>query len=247
MNEWGIPDLRPDRLSALVPRQVYAGGLVNDSASTLFIFRSCTFPQGAAGGTLCFYIDDYRFSALYNRAEHYAQRFASFWGAVCEPDFSIWRNAPVAEQLWSVYRTRTLGRLYQDHGLNVIPNLNWSDARSYSFCFAGIPVGAPVVACECRTAAGTAEDRAAFLAGLAEGVRQVEPDHVLIYGGREHAHWLTPNLPLGPQYTLLESWTHARDRIRAGERRRLRQHNQGKLFPSGGEAWVAEAAQAAGE
>lgn len=51
----------------------------------------------------------------------------------------------------------------------------------------GIPRCAPVVAVECRTVAQSERDRAAFLAGLAEGVRQTEPQRVLIYGGHEHA------------------------------------------------------------
>src|SRR5262249_52802901 len=142
--------------------------------------------------------------------------------AVTEPDFSLWTDAPLVEQLWNVYRIRTLGRLYQEHGLAVLPNLTWSDEQSFEFCFSGIPRHAPVVATECRTPGGNDEDRRAFLCGLAEAVRQTRPQHIVIYGGKEHEYWLTGKLPQGPHYTLLTSWTTERRKVRAAQERRER-------------------------
>jgi hypothetical protein len=151
----------------------------------------------------------------------------------------------LAEQLFNLYRMRTLGRLWQDTGVPVIPNLTWSDERSFPFCFTGIPVGAPVVACECRTAGSHDADRRAFLRGLQEAVRQVQPQHILIYGGQEHSFWLTGNLPKGPEYTLVGSWTSARGKIRAVQARRLKDRNQLNLFTGGVERWVEEERQVA--
>jgi hypothetical protein len=103
------------------------------------------------------------------------------WSAVCEPDFSVWADAPVAEQIHAVYRTRWCGRLWQENGIPVIPVLNWSTPESYNFAFLGIPKNCPVVAVECVTCGSNV---AAFNQGLAAGVEQIQPKHLLIYGSR---------------------------------------------------------------
>lgn len=246
MIDFDLPPLLSDQLAVVVPERTYAGGEVSNPATTLFVWRTCRFPAEARGGVLAFYVDDYRFETLWCQSARYAKQFARFgWGAIIEPDFSLWRDAPLAEQLWSTYRMRTLGRLYQEHGLTIIPNLAWSDERSYEFCFLGIPRGCPVVACEARTAGNNDGDRRRFLAGLAEGIRQVRPAHVVVYGGQEHAFWLASLLPEGPRYTLLESWTRARGRIRRQQEHQQRHGNQFPLFSvTGGDRWV-DADQAA--
>ena len=65
MNPWDIPELREDRLFDRMPTDVYAGGLVQDPARTLFVWRTCRFPAEARGGILGFYTDDYRFACLW--------------------------------------------------------------------------------------------------------------------------------------------------------------------------------------
>jgi hypothetical protein len=144
-------------------------------------------------------------------------RMVSFF---CEPDFSLWRNAPIVEQIWSVYRMRTLGRRYQSAGIPLIPNLAWSDKRSFTFAFQGIPRGCRIAACEARTAGQTDEDRERFLAGLNEAVRQVQPQHILIYGGTSHQSWLNGALPTGPTFHLLDSWNTSRDKKKKAEQDR---------------------------
>ena len=240
--DWGIPAPRSDRLAGVIPTKVYAGGAIVDPEHPLFIWPTASLSK-ARGMVLGFYVDDERLEALWSRPRYYSALFLSHGiQALIEPDFSLWADAPLAEQLWNVYRMRTLGRLYQDHGLMVIPNLAWSDERSFSFCFQGIPVGAPVVACECRTPGGNDGDRRAFLRGLTEGVKEVQPQHVIIYGGQEHSFWLKERLPAGPTYTLLEAWTSARGKIRTTEERIVRAKNQ---LTFGGDAWTDVAQQVA--
>jgi hypothetical protein len=234
-----IPSLRDDRLGTQIPTAVYGGGPVYDSEQTLYVFRTCTFPATAHRGTLAFYIDDARFEAVWNQREAYAERFASFgWASLVECDFSLWRDDALIVQAHNVYRARALARLWQEHGLHVIPSLNWSDERSYDFAFCGVPVGAPVCMVEARTPASTEDDRRAFLAGLAAAVQRVRPGNVVIYGGQRHEAWLRPALPEGPAYTLLESWSAARSRWLTVQRRRQKDENQMKLFPPGGEKWA---------
>jgi hypothetical protein len=243
-NKWDIPALRDDRLARTIPTRVYAGGVVNNPGDTLFLWRSCA-TEKAQGGTLAFFLDDVRLEALWKAPERYSEQFVKYGiGSLVEVDFSLWVNDPLPVQLFNVYRQRSLARHWQEAGLRVVPCLNWSDERSFEFCFQGVPVGCPLVFVECRTPGGNDDDRRAFLRGLTQAVKQVQPQSVLVYGGREHSFWLTERLPKGPTYTLLDSWTSARGKLRAKQERLARAINQPELF-TGGEIWVDEAQQAA--
>jgi hypothetical protein len=242
---WGIPFLHPDRLATTIPTRVYAGGPVDTSAHSVFVWRTAGLSK-ARGMVLGFYVDDYRLEALWRHPERYTALFLRHGVLTAiEPDFSLWVDMPLAEQLYNIFRMRTLGRLWQDAGLPVIPNLTWSDERSFSFAFEGIPTHAPVVACECRTPGSNDVDRRRFLAGLEHAVKKTEPATVCIYGGEEHRYWLHDRLPFGPQYTLLSSFMTARGKIRAAQERQAREQNQPNLFTGGSSKWVEEEVVAA--
>jgi hypothetical protein len=244
VSEWGIPALRPDQLSSLVPSSTYAGRAITDPTRTLCVFRTCRFPATAKGSVLSFFTDDFRFECLWNRPDFYTQQFLAFgWGAVMSPDFSTWRDAPLIVQAYNVYRSRALSVKWQQAGISVIPVLSWSDEQSYQFAFEGIPRGVPVAAVEVVTAGQNDADRRRFLAGLEHAVKKTEPATVLLYGA-SHKFWLDGNLPQGPVYHLIDSWTSARDRVRAVQEREARERNQPNLFPIGGTQWVAEEAAA---
>ena len=101
------------------------------------------------------------------------------WASVCEPDFSVWTDAPLAEQLHEIYRTRWVGRYWQEHGIKVIPTLTWAEEESFEFAWAGVPVGAPVVAIECQHGRSNLP---AFNRGIAAAIEAVKPGCVLVYG-----------------------------------------------------------------
>lgn len=46
---------------------------------------------------------------------------------------------PKAQQLFQVYKQRLLTALMQDEGINVIPNLTWSDIESLDWILEGFP------------------------------------------------------------------------------------------------------------
>lgn len=61
-----------------------------------------------------------------------------FWGTLT-PDFSMYIGWPLILQQWNRYRSQWLGRYWQEHGVKVIPTVNWSGRDRYDWCFAGIP------------------------------------------------------------------------------------------------------------
>jgi hypothetical protein len=56
MTEWGVPELRSDRLATVIPIAVYGGGPIHDPTDMLFLWRSCA-TERASGATLAFYVD----------------------------------------------------------------------------------------------------------------------------------------------------------------------------------------------
>ncbi|MFP4496238.1 MAG: DUF4417 domain-containing protein [Halochromatium sp.] len=77
-----------------------------------------------------FYLDDYRFESTWTRLDIGARHVAGYF-ATLTPDFSLYPDWPLAAQLWNTYRSRWLGRYWQEGGLRVIPTVNWSDARAF--------------------------------------------------------------------------------------------------------------------
>jgi hypothetical protein len=85
-----------------------------------------------------FYEDDYRFRRLWTAPERYLNRLRQFAGVI-SPDFSVYRNMPVALKIEHTYRNQLLGAWLQARGLNVIPNVRLSGHASVPYALAGVP------------------------------------------------------------------------------------------------------------
>lgn len=85
-----------------------------------------------------FYEDDYRFIRLWNDPERYFRRLARFAGVV-SPDFSVYRNMPVAQKIEHTYRNQLLGARMQADGINVLANIRLSGRESITYALAGAP------------------------------------------------------------------------------------------------------------
>lgn len=87
--------------------------------------RSCDKEERRDHG-VHFYLDDYQFVRTWSDPDRYIKMLADF-AVVSSPDFSMYTNFPRAIQIYNCYRAYWLGRYWQDHGINVIPNVMWSD------------------------------------------------------------------------------------------------------------------------
>lgn len=131
---------------------------------------------------LHFFVDDYQFERVWTRPDLYIpvlQRFK----AVISPDFSIYSDFPTAVRIFNVYRSQWLGRYFQDNGINVIPNVMWSDESSFDYCFDGTPrntlVCVSTVGCF-----GNNGDPEGFIKGFDKAMDVLQPSKLLIYGKR---------------------------------------------------------------
>lgn len=120
-NAWDIPQLLPCDVEAIE--------LIGFNE----VLTSTNYDAGVH-----FYIDDYQFERIWSNPQKYIPELKKF-KFVITPDFSLYTNMPRAMQLWNVYRSRAIGKLLQDNDIQVIPCIQFSDAKSYEFCFAGMP------------------------------------------------------------------------------------------------------------
>lgn len=124
IGQYGIPEIKPQSFTV-------------DNWISFNFARSCDEPEKHG---IHFFIDDYQFMRLWKNPDAYLNMLSKFQ-AVCTPDFSTYTDFPVAIQIYNHYRKHWLGAYWQQHGVNVIPTISWSDKSSFDWCFDGEPVG----------------------------------------------------------------------------------------------------------
>ncbi len=127
-----------------------------------------------------FFVDDYQFMRVWNNPQKWVWilRDAKF---VLTPDFSLYADMPICQQIYNVYRSRLLGVYFQRMGAKVIPTIAWSDERSYEFCFEGVEVGS-VVAVSNVGCLRDPESRRLWRDGFNEMRERLRPSKILLYG-----------------------------------------------------------------
>ena len=115
---------------------------INMQATTVDIPWVCygeqkrTFQMNGAG-TLHFYTDDYRFSALWNHPEQILKHNPR---NIVEPNYSLFNETPIALSFDSIYRKRWLARSMQEKGIRCFVDLNVS-SKFYAINMIGVPHG----------------------------------------------------------------------------------------------------------
>lgn len=172
----------------LVERAVFDGKweiptipIINAIPAKLISFEEAkAVEKKSFDGWVHFYLDDYRFEALWNKPTAYLACLRKFDGVI-SPDFSLYRDMTLAVQLWNTYKNRAVGYWLSKNGIQVLPNVRWGDERTYEFCFSGVVPGSVVVVgthgCIKKT-----EDRAYFLRGLKEMLVRLRPKTLIVYG-----------------------------------------------------------------
>lgn len=90
-------------------------------------------------GIHCF-VDDYQFERLWKQPMEYYEKIKEY-DCFLSPDFSLYMDMPYAMKIWNVYRSRLIGQIYQNMGIEVIPTINWAEKETFEFCFDGIEQG----------------------------------------------------------------------------------------------------------
>lgn len=166
-NPYGIPDLPHAPHSTLPDWLAPYGQRLRSEA-------------GFADGAAHFFLDDYRFETVWSRPRKALQHLTRY-DVLLTPDFSLFRDYPLALQLWNTYRSRWCGAFWLREGFTVIPTVSWSTAESYAFCFVGLPQHSLLALSTVGTHKHPA-DKMLFLAGFREMLTRLSPSLVLCYG-----------------------------------------------------------------
>ena len=127
-----------------------------------------------------FYIDDYQFERIWRAPKRYLDILRRFEGGIT-PDFSLYLNMPVAQQVWNCWRNRVMAYWMQEMGLNVIPNVPWSDEMSLEWALDGIPEDS-VLAMSTQGAMCSRFFKHPLLNGLHELATRKRPRKLVVYG-----------------------------------------------------------------
>lgn len=161
---WEIPEL--ENVSDIIPSDLIPFSQINRTQN----YNSWVH----------FYLDDYRFERLWNCPARYLNQLQKFNGIIT-PDFSVYCDMPLAEQIHNVYRNHALAYWLSLKGIKIIPNVRWGDERSYDFCFDGIPKNG-IVSVGTNGCIAVPKCRILFEKGLAEMIHRISPHTILVYG-----------------------------------------------------------------
>lgn len=152
----------------------------NLSPSEMVSFNDAVGGAGNENGLVHFFLDDYRFERVWRQPQRYLDVIRRH-GAAATPDFSMYLDMPLPMQQWNHYRSLRIGAYWQTMGLDVIPTLQWSDERSYGFCFDGVPTDSTVAVSAVGCCKGERE-RSLWEHGMREAIDRLHPRKVILYG-----------------------------------------------------------------
>jgi len=84
-------------------------------------------------------------------------------------------------QIWNVYRSRAIGNWLEKRGVQVIPNIRFSDSRTWKLACLGVKKGG-IIAVGTHGCLKGRDDRAYFVQGLDAIIEQVKPRAIIVYG-----------------------------------------------------------------
>ena len=122
-NEWGIPVLDLAQQATILDAPFARWGRERR--------------KSRMRGTWHFYTDDYRFAALWGRPQAVVN---SGCVAAVEPNFSVHEQTPRAVALYKTFQKRYLARLWQEHGVRVLVDLNVAPEHA-ALNLLGVPAG----------------------------------------------------------------------------------------------------------
>ena len=169
-NKYGFPELKG---SSSIPTGVVGFNEVKTSSDY--------------NASVHFFIDDYQFERIWNEPKKYIELLSKF-DSVFTPDFSLYTDMPLAMKIWNIYRSRLVGQILEDSGIEVIPTLSWAGDDTLSFAFDGLPTGGTFAV----STVGVMKDTKAqdiWLAGAKKATEILKPTAVVMYGSSLDFDW----------------------------------------------------------
>ena len=93
--------------------------------------------------TIHFFTYDWNFESVFEKPEESLEKLDQYY-ALLTPEFSTYKDMPLARQIDSVFKNRWCGAFWQKQGMKVIPTVSWGSIPCLEFCFDGIEKGSVV-------------------------------------------------------------------------------------------------------
>ena len=149
-------------------------------------FNNAKYCKDKANSWYHFYIHDVHFERFWKNPNKYLSMLAKFEGGI-STDYSMYLDMPWPQQVYNSWRNKCMTCLLQRQGKPVIPNVGWSDEKSYDWAFSGIPEHSILSI----TTQGCLKDRIckqSLFNGLHELIRRKHPIKIIVYGNF-HDEW----------------------------------------------------------
>ena len=127
-----------------------------------------------------FYMHDKYFSRVLTATTKYVDDFKMYDGVIT-PDCTMLIGQSKCLLETNTYFNRAIGYYLQKQGIPVIPNIRWSDEKSYDFCFLGVPQKS-IVSVSTHGCIRTKKQKATYKDGLDEMLKRLEPSAVIVHG-----------------------------------------------------------------
>ena len=146
----------------------------------LLPFEKINSPKVSKRNYVHFYMHDKYFACVLSSTTKYIDRLKQFDGVI-SPDCSMLIGQSKCLLETNTYFNRAVGFYLQKQGIPVIPNIRWSDEKSFDFCYLGVPKGS-IVAVSTHGCIRSAKQKELFRTGLEEMLKRIEPSDVVVHG-----------------------------------------------------------------
>lgn len=127
--------------------------------------------------TIHFFTYDWNFENVYDKPEVALEKLDQYY-ALLTPEFSTYKDMPLARQIDSVFKNRWCGAFWQKQGMLVIPTISWGSYGCFEFCFDGVEEGS-VVAVSTYT---REDNKKGFMEGYEKMIQKIKPSAIICYG-----------------------------------------------------------------
>lgn len=173
-------------------RLIYGAELVGDyefpqlpcvhahiTATKAVPFNACRSEKNPKKSIAHFYIEDAAFECVWNQPEKYLDILRNFQ-YVITPDFSAYSGMPKTLQLYNVYRNRALAYWFDLNNINIIPNVGWGTAETFSYCFDGLPKNSTLAVS--TNGCFSKQGKLIYQQGFTEMCKRLSPKQVVVIG-----------------------------------------------------------------
>ena len=127
--------------------------------------------------TIHFFTYDWNFENVYEKPEIALEKLDQYY-ALLTPEFSTYKDMPLAKQIDSVFKNRWCGAFWQKQGMLVIPTISWGSYDCFDFFCDGAEKGS-VVAVSTYT---REDNKKGFMEGYEIMMKKIKPSAIICYG-----------------------------------------------------------------